>query len=221
MKKGLFCTLLIFTCSFCRAQAEEFNELINVNMHAAAGKALTKITKKYFRSHPLNQRFSSFIISLQKDPLFTVETYERRTDSTFFYLSGIYKNFNPFSYPVKEARLIIAEGQFAYGDSLQRTDTIINLQLMGITDSGGKNQEEVQKEFRRFHRNHHTDFWNFTNNNFSKKGVTTAEVHNYFIYLLSVAPVTVAWGFLPETGQYTFTITLRLKIIENEAGLVI
>jgi len=220
MKKGLLCTLFIFTCNFCMAQDNELNELINVKIHAAAGKALTKITKSYFRSHPLNQRFSSFLNSLQKDPLFTIETYERRTDSSFFYLSGTYKDFNPFSYPAKEARLIIAEEQITYGDSLKTTDTIINLQLMGITDTGDKKQEEVQKEFRRFHRNHNADFWNFTNNNFSKKGVTTAEVHNYFIYLLTVAPVTVAWGFLPESGQYTFTITIRLKVRENEAGLV-
>lgn len=220
MKKGLLHFLLIFSCGFCMAQDNELNELINVKIHAAAGKALTKITKSYFRSHPLNQRFSSFIISLQKDPLFTVETYERRTDSSFFYLSGTYKNFNPFSYPVKETRLIIAEEQFMHKDSLQKTDTIINLQLMGITDTSGKSQGLVQKEFRRFHRNHHEDFWDFSNNNFSKNGVTTAEVHNYFIYLLTVAPVTIAWGFLPESSQYTFTITIRIKVIENEAGLV-
>ena len=220
MKKGLICTVLIFASCVCLAQEQQLNELINGKIHAEAGKALIKITKNYFRSHPLNQRFSSFIISLQKDPLFTIETYERRTDSSFFYFSGTYKNFNPFSYPAKEARLIIAEEQFTYGDSLKTTDTIINLQLMGITDTGEKNQEEVQKEFRRFHRNHNADFWNFTNNSSSKKGVITAEVHNYFIYLLSVSPVTVAWGFLPETGQYTFTITIRLKIKENEAGLV-
>jgi hypothetical protein len=220
MKKGLFCIVLIFTCWVCRAQETQLDELISGKIHAEAGKALIKITKNYFRSHPLNQRFSSFIISLQKDPLFTVETYERRTDSTFFYLNGTYKNFNPFRYPAKEARLIIAEEHFKYGDSMQLADTIINLQLMGITDTGANNQEEVQKEFRRFHRNHHADFWNFTNNSSSKKGVITAEAHNYFIYLLDVAPVTIAWGLLPETGQYTFTITIRLKVKENEADLV-
>lgn len=220
MKKGLFYAVLIFACSFCVAQENELNELINVKIHAAAGKALTKITKTYFRSHPLNQRFSSFIISLQKDPLFSVETYEKRTDSSFFYLSGTYENFNPFSYIVKETRLIIAEEQFIHKDSLQTADTIINLQLMGITDTGGKNQEVVQKEFRRFHRNHHADFWDFSNNHFSKNGVISAEVHNYFIYLLAIAPVTIAWGFLQESGQYTFTITIRLKVKENEAGLV-
>lgn len=220
MKKGLVCTVLIFTCCFCMAQEQQLNELLTNKIHVEASNALIKITKNYFRSHPLDQRFSSFIISLQKDPLFTIETYEKRTDSTFFYLSGTYKNFNPFRYPAKEVRLIIAEEQFMYGDSLQITDTIINLQLMGITDNGPNNQEEVQKEFKRFHKNHHADFWNFTNNYFSKKGVTTAEVHNYFIYLLTVAPATVAWGHLAETGKYTFTITIRLKIKENEASLV-
>src|SRR4030095_11923057 len=69
---------------------------------------LQSLLKTYFRTHPFDMKFSSFIASLQQDPWFTVETYSRRTDSSFFYLTGIYKNFNPFHYPPKELRLVLA-----------------------------------------------------------------------------------------------------------------
>jgi hypothetical protein len=37
---------------------------------------------------------------------------------------------------------------------------------------------------------------------------------------LSIAPVTVAWGLLPETNQCIFTITVRFKLKENLANYI-
>src|SRR6187551_4010596 len=75
---------------------------------------LQSLLKTYFRSHPFDMRFSSFIASLQQDPWFTIETYDRRTDTSFFYLTGTYKNFNPFRYPSVELRLILAEQEIIF-----------------------------------------------------------------------------------------------------------
>ena len=115
---------------------------------------IKSVLKTYFRVHPFEMKFSSFVISLQKDPWFTIENYSRRTDTTFFYLTGTYKNFNPFRYIPKELRLTVAEMEIIHEDSLKTHDTIMNLQLMGITDSMVTGKKMVEKEFKRFHNNH-------------------------------------------------------------------
>jgi hypothetical protein len=188
---------------------------------SAQENALQQVLKSWFRTHPFDMRFSSFITSLQKDPWFTVENYNRRTDSTFFFLSGTYKNFNPFRYEAKEIRLVVAEEDFIHADSLKTPDTIINLQLMGITDTGKLNQQTVQKEFKRFHRIYADRFWRNSYDNLQKSNGIFAEIYNYFVFPFTVSPLTIAWGPVPETGLYTFTITLRFKVRQNVAGLII
>jgi len=204
MKKILFifCILIAYN-SFSQAQ-------------------LKYVVKKYFRIHPLEMRFSSFILSLHKDPWFKIDVEDRRTDSSFFYLSGTYKNYNPFQYTPKELRLVLAEMEIIHDDSLMTHDTIMNLQLMGITDSMAAGKKMVEKEFKRFHNNHADRFSSNTYNSYkSKDGTIIAEIYNYFVSPFSIAPVTIAWGILPENNQYSFTITLRFKVKENIAIYII
>ena len=180
------------------------------------------LIKTYFRTHPFDMRFSSFITSLQQDPWFTIETYSRRTDTTFFYLTGTYKNFNPFRYPPQELRLVLAEEEIIHTDSLKTHDTIMNLQLMGIIDSGRANSQVVEKEFNRFHKNQVDRFSSYTHNADEKKdGSISAEINNYFVFPYSIAPITIAWGLLPDTHQYAFTITIRFKVKENKATYIV
>ena len=180
------------------------------------------LIKTYFRTHPFDMRFSSFIASLQQDPWFTIETYSRRTDTTFFYLTGTYKNFNPFRYPPQELRLVLAEEEIIHTDSLKTRDTIMNLQLLGIIDSGKVNSKLVEKEFNRFHKNQVDRFSNYTHNSYEKNdGSISAEINNYFVSPYSIAPITVAWGLMPETYQCAFTITIRFKVKENKATYIV
>src|SRR4030095_1467112 len=183
---------------------------------------LQSLLKTYFRSHPFDMRFSSFIASLQQDPWFTIETYSRRTDTAFFYLTGTYKNFNPLHYPPKELRLVLAEEEIIHTDSLKTHDTIMNLQLLGIIDSGAVNSKLVEKEFNRFHKNQADRFSSNTHKTFEEKtGRITAGIYNYFISPFSIAPITIAWGILPDTNQYAFTITIRFKVKENTAIYIV
>lgn len=181
-----------------------------------AQSPLQSVLKTYFRAHPFDIRFSSFVTSLQQDPWFTVETYDRRTDSTFFFLTGSYKNFNPFRYLPKEVKLVVAEEQIIYADSLKTHDTIINLQIMGLTDTGVDNRKAVEKEFKRFHNNQSDRFSNSVRQAFEDIG----EIYYYFISPLSIPPVSIAWGRV-ETNRYTFTITIRFKIKENMATYIV
>jgi hypothetical protein len=180
------------------------------------------LIKTYFRTHPFDMKFSSFIVSLQKDPWFTIETYDRRTDTSFFYLTGTYKNFNPFRYPPQELRLILAEQEIIHTDSLKTHDTIMSLQLLGIIDSGKVNSKLVEKEFNRFHKNQVDHFSTYIHESFENKdGSISAEINDYFVSPYPIAPITVAWGLLPETSQSAFTITIRFKVKENKATYIV
>lgn len=180
------------------------------------------ILKNYFRTHPFDIRFSSFIASLQQDPWFTLETYGRRTDTSFFFITGTYKNFNPFRFTPKELRLIVAEEEIVHTDSLKTLDTIMNLQLLAISDSGEINSKVVEKEFKRFHNNQENHFSGNTSNSYKEKdGSITTKSYNYFVSPFSIAPVTIAWGILPGANQYAFIITIRFKVKENTATYVV
>ena len=183
---------------------------------ASSQSPIQSVSKIYFRINPFDIRFSSFVTSLQQDPWFSLEIYHRRTDSNFFFLTGTYKNFNPFRYLPKELRLVVAEEQIIHADSLKTRDTVINLQIMGVTDTGIVNSKAVEKEFKRFHSNQADRFSGTT------QGIVegTGAIYNYFISPFSIAPVTIAWGLL-ETNQYTFTITIRFKLKENMAAYIV
>ena len=176
------------------------------------------LIKTYFRAHPFDMKFSSFIASLQQDPWFTIETYGRRTDTSFFFITGTYKNFNPFRFVPKELRLIVAEEEIIHNDSLKTHDTIMNLQLLAISDSGETNSKLVEKEFKRFHNSQADRFSSNTSNSYKEKdGSLTTKAYNYFVSSYSIAPVTIAWGVLPGSNQYALIITIRFKVKENSA----
>jgi hypothetical protein len=182
---------------------------------------LQSVLKTYFRTQPFDMKFSSFVTSLQKDPWFTLEEYSRRTDSNFFFLSGTYKNFNPFRFTPKELRLVVAEEEIIHRDSLHTRDTIINLQLMAITDTGLVNSKTVEKEFHRFNNNQAERFSSKTYDTYDEQGKMTAEIFNYFIFPFSIAPLTIAWGPFSESRNYTFTITIRFKLKENITNFIL
>ena len=180
------------------------------------------ILKNYFRSHPFDMKFSSFIASLQQDSWFTIDTYSRRTDTAFFFLTGTYKNFNPFRFAPTELRLIVAEEEIVHNDSLKTHDTIMNLQLLAISDSNETNSKLVEKEFKRFHNNQADRFSSNTSNSYKEKdGSLTTKAYNYFVSPFSIAPVTIAWGILPESKQNALIITIRFKVKENNAIYII
>lgn len=186
-----------------------------------AQNPMQPVLKSYFRTHPFDMHFSSFITSLQEDPWFTIENYNRRTDSTFFFLTGTYKNFNPFRYQAKEVRLTIAEESFIHADSAKTLDTIINIQLMGITDSGSLHQTEVSKEYTRFIKKYGTQF-NYMNHYKGEPGTKINwELSNLFIFPFSISPVTIGWGQTPDDIHYTFTINIRCKVKQNIADLIL
>lgn len=116
---------------------------------------------------------------------------------------------------------MVAEEEYIHSDSLKTPDTIINLQLIGITDKGLLNQQAVQKEFKRFHRVYSDRYWRNSYDNLQESNGIIAEIYNYFVFPVTVSPITIAWGPVTETGLYTFTITVCFNVRQNVANLII
>jgi hypothetical protein len=186
-----------------------------------AQNQIQSISKTYLRTHPFDSKFSNFILNLQRDPWFKIDEFNRRTDSTFFFLKGTYKNFNPFRFQPKTLTLIVAEEEIIYSDSLQTHDTIINLQLIGMIDSNVAFDKTVLKEFKKIHQAFGARFDDFNARTLKSQEKTSGEVYNYFISPLSISPVTIAWGMLPDTKQYIFSILIRFKVSENQAIYIV
>ena len=194
--------------------------LIVISFRCYCQDAIQAISKNYFRAHPFDSKFSTFILNLQRDPWLTINEFYRRTDSTFFYLSGTYKNFNPFRFTPTELKFIVAEEEIIYSDSLQTHDTIMNIQLIGVIDTLTANGKLVEKEFKRFHQSQAKRFDDFTHKTLGGANTVTGEINNYFISPFSISPVTIAWGFMPGTKQYSFAITVRFRVMENQANYI-
>src|SRR5262245_4356709 len=94
------------------------------------------VLRTYFQAHPFTKKgFTHFITAPQKDRWFKMEEYRPRTDSSFFFMTGTYKYFNPFRYIPEELKLAVVENVLTYPGRNDR-DTIIIMQLTGITDTG-------------------------------------------------------------------------------------
>lgn len=194
--------------------------LIAIAFKSYSQDPIQLVFKAYFRTHPFDSKFSTFILNLQRDPWLTIKEFNRRTDSTFFYLTGTYKNFNPFRFTPSELKLIVAEEEIIYSDSTKTHDTIMNLQLIGLIDTNITSARLAEREFKRFHQSQSKRFDDFIHKTLGGPQAIKGEIYNYFVSPFSISPVTIAWGPMPGTRQYTFAITVRFKVMENQAAYI-
>lgn len=178
-----------------------------------------KIVKSYYRVNPYDRKFGTALNNILSDTSFIKKGMEKRTDSSFFFLSGYYKRFNPFDFKTSRTELRLAETEIVYGDSSHTIDTIIIYQVLGIAENGDEGKATVQKEFTRFHRRFVRDFWRHEYKEGTSGGEITAGIYNYFFFGYQVSPLSVAWGKMPGENSYTFTISLRIKVKENFAAI--
>jgi len=180
-------------------------------------EGLYQFSKSYFRSDPLVGSFSGFLKHLINDPAIQDKKTQQRTDSTLFYFYGVYNNYNPFFFKAKRVEILLEETSIKYVDSLP-ADTILVYQLLAYTD-GNKGKQEVKKEFEKIHRQYNKRFDNSNYHDLKTDSVITGGLHNYFVPLARIAPVSIVWGLLKDTNEYILNITLRIKSRENRAVL--
>jgi hypothetical protein len=182
---------------------------------AQAQYTFFKAVKVYYKVNPFDRKYSAMLNNILSDTTFVKTQMIKRTDTNFFFLSGYYKRFNPFDFFVpQQTQLRIAEYEITHNDAKKTNDTIIIYQVTGIAGPGEENKTRVQKELERFNRKFRYDF-----STSDTKESTTASAYNYYIAGRSIPAMSAAWGIMPGENNYVFTITIRLKIIENFADL--
>lgn len=181
--------------------------------------SLEKAVKIYYRVYPFDRKYSAMLNNILSDTGYVKTEMIKRTDSNFFFLNGYYKRFNPFDFKATQTQLRLVENEIVVADTGKLTDTIIIYQLLGIAGPGNENKLKVQKEFTKFHKRFSYDFFRDEYRESIAGGMVSAAIRNYYVMGRSIPAMTVAWGKMPEDDNYVFTITLRLKIIENFADL--
>ncbi|MET0392549.1 MAG: hypothetical protein ABW019_05385 [Chitinophagaceae bacterium] len=211
MKKKLLFVLAIACCS-AAAHAQ-----VNDDYWQKAGYLL-KFSKNYFRSDPFAGEFSGFLKHLLNDPGITGRVVRKKTDTSLYVVHGIYTSYNPFFFKPKRVEVMLEETPVEYNDSLHTTDTIFTYQLMAYADDNGDGRREIIKEFEKIHRQVNRQLE--SNYKEVKEGTAvTAAVHNYFMPLYFLSPLSLAWGRLDTKQELVLNITLRIKVRANQTVL--
>jgi len=200
MRIIIACLLLLIIAGSCYSQSDE---------------PILQIAKSYFRSNPYKTHFSTFVNHLVNDPTLTNKTLTKRSDTSFFFFKGDYGTHNPFGYKADRTEIRLAETEFAMSDSLSTTDTLLLYQLLGYVYHEGT--DAVKKEFAKFDRKYGKNFYN-EDNELKKGDETVGLMRNYFVLATPFSPISIAWAKL-DGFQNVFTITIRMKVIENVATL--
>lgn len=183
-----------------------------------AQEGLFQFTKSYFRSNPFVGEFSGFLKHLINDPAIMNKETRQRTDSSLFYFSGVYANYNPFFFKPARVEIILGEASVQYAESIP-ADTILIYQLLAYADSSNKGEQNVKKEFGKIHRQFNKKFYNSNYQDLKTGSTITGGVHNYFVAFTGLAPVSVAWGKLKESNEFVLNLILRIKKSGNKTVL--
>lgn len=181
---------------------------------------LQDLAAPYFKTLPYHKSFSAFLQEVINDPDLQDKVVHRRTDTTFFHVSGTYQRYNPFIYRPTTLKLIIAESEFAYSDTSQYRDTVVYYQLLVTTDTTEKGKQFVQKEYNRLLRKAGRNFTHQTSALGAANSAADGEITYSFITPFAVSPLTLAWGRETTSREYAFSLSLCLKVKENRAGMV-
>ena len=102
-----------------------------------AQDGLLQFTKSYFRSNPFIGEFSGFLKHLMNDPDLEDKKTFRRTDTSLFYFSGVYTNYNPFFFKPRQIAVTLEETAAQFSES-GVIDTILVYHLLAYADGTSK-----------------------------------------------------------------------------------
>lgn len=188
--------------------------------------ALEKVVGKYFRVNPLDRPLNVFLNQVIKDTAFSITSLQKRTDTSLFYLRGIYKNFNPFTFRTQLVQFIIADYLLVDDSTNQPVDTLISFRLTATTmpDAGKEQYNQVQNEYRVFNRKYRKSFMlNDEKTQLATDNKTiVGQLNDFYIFKPFYIPYfSVSWGNVLGKENYAFSIEMNLNIEDGELMLPI
>jgi len=184
-------------------------------------QSLNKIGQDYFRLDPFKTEFSQFLNSLMNDPALAEKEISKRTDTTLFYLSGIYPSHKPFFFPTTRCKIILAE-QEGYTDSLSTIPYYYFVyQLVGYASQDEEGLKNVKQEFEKLNRRYKKGFDSKNQKDLKRNGQESGAITNYSIKEMAFYPLTIAWATSGDQKENIVTISIRFFMVDNKAFLPI
>ena len=187
---------------------------------------LEKVAGKYFRVNPLDRPFNVFMNQVIQDTAFSIITLQKRTDTSLFYLRGIYKNFSPFSFRTQLVQFIITDYLLVDDSTNKPVDTLISFRLTATTipDAGKEQYEQVQNEYKIFNRKYRKFFMlNDEKTHLAPDNKSiVGQVNDFYIFKPYYIPYfSVNWGNVLGKENYAFSLEMNLTIEDGELILPI
>ncbi len=180
-----------------------------------------KIGQDYFRLDPFKMEFSQFLNNLMNDPALVEKKISKRTDSTLFYIDGIYLSHKPFFFPSTRCKIILAEQQ-AFADSLSTQPyTYYVYQLVGYAQPGEEGLKDIKQEFDKLNRRLKKGFDSINQKELKKDNKERGFIINYSFKEMVFYPLTIAWATSADNKENIVTISIRFFMNENKAYLPI
>jgi hypothetical protein len=184
---------------------------------AFAQQYFLDVVKKYYRVNPFEGKFSSFVNALITDTAISGREMRMKTDTSDFYLSEAYINFNPFSIKTESVNMFFAEGKLPLKDTISNTSSVYSYQIVAIAQNNEATRKNLLKEFGKIKKG--------LGKNFSKSEVETPKDYNsnqegeiitYFWDNIVIPPITISWQTIDSNNKKLLAITFLTRLTAGE-----
>lgn len=182
-------------------------------------QSIYKATEQYFRHDPFKTEFSQFLIKLINDPSLSQKEVVKTTDSTLFFLQGIYTTHSPFFFPTINCKVVLAE-RLEYPDSLSTSPARFFIyQLIGYAPSGEDGRKDVKKEFEKLNNRLKKGLQLAAEKDLTHSSGKSGMITNYTYGGMIFSPLTIAWTSSADKKENMVVLTIRFFMANNRAYL--
>ncbi len=184
-------------------------------------QSIYKVTQDYFRYDPFKTEFNQFLNKLISDPGLSEKNIKKKTDSTLFFLEGIYKSHSPFFFLSTRCKVILAERQ-EYTDSLSNEIyTYFVYQLIGYAPPGEDGLKDIKQEFDKLNRRFKKGLEPIEQKELKRGSEKSGVIINYTFKGMVFYPLTIAWATSKDLKENIIALSIRFFMDENKAFLPI
>ncbi|MBS1577961.1 MAG: hypothetical protein JST09_21930 [Bacteroidetes bacterium] len=182
---------------------------------AQRGFYIYTVFDNYFPYSPMESTFSDFFKQLNSDPQLTDKSLHKRTDSSLFSFTSVYKNYNRGVLRSTDIEIKLSEIALPVNDSVNKEDTFIQYQVIYHYNNSNAGPKYVKRIFSDFNRAYNSQFTDAKDYEIKDNNISYGLIRNYFMFFSPISLMTVGWADL-ENNQSIFTIMIRLKLVQNE-----
>ena len=190
----------VLACICTKTYSQSYQSNVTTNIR--------KVVSHYLNYDPFSTQITSITDALLTNDEIEVDTVINSSDTSFYYLRGYHKTFNPFGIPLDSVRTIIAEVEQRENRTGRVTDTLMYLQTEGIA-VGREQIANLRSSFNKMRKA--LEPWFFYNRYepVKEKNQWKAESVNYWVKGNPFSLVNITWKMRNENVA---TITISAKL---------